>query len=344
MHTADSSPTQLGSLTIQRTIEYSPDLVGLLDDATSALNRLGGAGRFIPNAQLLASPHMRLEAVRSSRLDGTNATVADLLRFEAGDRSDIDESNDMQHVQNWAEALAYGVERLRNGSMFNFELLREIHERLMAGTDTPVAPPAPEMPDALADLEAFLQERSMPFLIQLALAHHQLAVIHPFPEGNGRLSRLLITLVMFQRGVLPEPMLHLSVYFERNRGRYNELLISTSRTGNIGPWPTFFLRGVAEQAADAEARVVGLVELRSAQRRELRADSASTNVVRTAEHLLTTPYVSATSLTTGLGVTFPTAQACIKALVKRGTLVELTGAKRNRIYYAEAIFDVVYSD
>jgi Fic family protein len=346
----DSSPIPLSSLTISRTIEYSPELVGLLDDATSALNRLGGAGRFIPNAQLLASPHMRLEAVHSSRLDGRNATVADLLRCEAGDRSDIDESHDVQHVQNYLDALHYGVERLRDGSTVNLELLRDIHERLMPDTDTAAAPlpaaemPAAEMPDVLGDLDAFLQERSLPFLIQLALAHHQFAVIHLFPEGNGRLARMLIPLMMVERSILAEPMLHLSVYFERNRDQYNELLISTSRSGNIYPWLSFFLRGVAEQAADAEARMVGLVELQAAQRGELQADSAPTNVVRAAQHLFTTPYVSATSLTTGLGVTFPTAQACIKTLVKRGTLVELTGGKRNRIYYAEAVFDAVYSD
>ena len=334
-------------MTIPRTIEYSPELVGLLDDATAALNRLGGAGRFIPNVQLLASPHMRLEAVHSSLLDGTNATVADLLRFEAGDRSDIDENHDVQPVANYADALAHGIERLRDGGTVNLELLRDIHERLMAGTDTAQAlmlPPTASMAEALDDLEVFLQERSMPFLIQLALAHHQFAVIHPFPDGNGQLSRLLISLLMVERGILPDPMLHLSVYFERNRDTYNELLISTSRTGNVDPWLTFFLRGVAEQAADAEVRMAGLGELQAAQRAVLQADSASTNVVRAAEHLFTTPYVSATSLTTGLGVTFPTAQACIKTLVKRGMLVELTGGKRNRIYYAEAIFDAVYSD
>lgn len=115
----------------------------------------------------------------------------------------------------------------------------------------------------------------MPFLIQLGLARHRPAVIHPFPEGNGRLSWLLVMLVMVERGVLPGPMLHLSVYFEQNRNQYNELLISTSRTGNVDPWLTFFLRGVAEQAADAEARMVALVELQAAQRAEFRADSAS---------------------------------------------------------------------
>jgi Fic family protein len=331
-------------MTIPRTVEYGAELVGLLDDATAALNRLGGAGRFISNGELLASPHMRLEAVHSSRLDGTNASIADLLRFEAGDRSDVEENHDVQHVQNYTEALAYGIGCLSNGSTVNLELLRDIHERLMAGTDTAAAPPTAEMAAAFSDLDSFLQERSMPFLIQLALAYHQFATVCAFPEGNGRLSRLLMPLVMVERGVLPEPMLHLSVYFERNRGRYSELLTSASRTGDVDPWLKFFLRGVADQAADAEARMVGLVELQASQRADLQADSVSTNVVRTAEHLFTTPYVSATSLTTWLGVTFPTAQACIKTLVKRRMLVELTGGKRNRIYYAEAIFDAVYSN
>lgn len=334
--------TPLGDAAIPRTIDYSDELVGLLDKATAALNRLGGAVRFLPNAQCLASPHMRLEAVASARLDGAAATVADLLRFQAGDRSDLDENHDVQHVQNDVDALDHGIERMRSGSPLNIELLREIHERPTAGTDVATAPPTADTSAALDDLESFLQERSMPFLIQLALAHQRFAVINPFLEGSGRLGRLLTHLAMVDRGVLPEPMLHLSVYFERNRDQYDELLISPNQTGDVDAWLQFFLRGVAEQANAAEARLVQLLELQAAQRAELQADSASTNVVRAAELLFTTPYVSATSLTTGLDVTFPTAQACIKTLVKRGTLVELTGGKRNRIYFAESICDAVY--
>jgi Fic family protein len=198
------------------------------------------------------------------------------------------------------------------------------------------------MNEALDDLEKFIHERSLPLLIHLALAHYQFEVIHPFLDGNGRLGRLLITLVMIERNVLPQPLLYLSGYLERHRDRYYDLLMSTTRTGELGPWITFFLRGVATQAADAEERTVRLVELQSAMRNELLEEKATTNVVRTAELLFTTPYISASSLAATLGVTYPTAQSAITTLVARGDLTETTGRRRNRFYFATRIFEAVY--
>lgn len=352
---------------LPRRLDYTPELVRLLEDATAALHRLAGVGRLLPNPNLLIAPYVRLEAVLSSRIEGTQSDVTHLLRLEAGDDEGIAElRDDVEEVRNYIVALDHGIERLASGFPLSLRLLREIHERLMSGvrgghatpgefrrspnwiggsspTDaTFVPPPVDAMTPALDDLEAFLHDDSQPLLIHLALAHYQFEVIHPFLDGNGRVGRLMIPLVLVEREVLPQPLLYLSVYFERNRTRYYDLLLQTSRTGDIEPWISFFLRAVSAQAKDAEERTVRLVELQSKMRNELLDERVSMTVVRTAELLFSTPYVSATSLAQSLDVTFPTAQSAIDHLAKRGDLVETTGRKRNRFYFAQGIFDAVY--
>ena len=352
---------------LPRSIDYSNELVRRLDEATGALHGLGGVGRLLPNPNLLIAPYVRLEAVLSSRIEGTQSDVADLLRYEAGDDESLGElRDDVREVRNYVTALNHGIERLRSEFPLSLRLLREAHERLMEGVRgshaTPgefrrsqnwiggsspsdaafVPPPVDAMTEALDDFEHFLHDRSLPLLIHLAMAHYQFEVIHPFLDGNGRLGRLLIPLVLVERGVLPQPLLYLSVFFERNRSQYYDLLMATSRTGDLVPWITFFLRGVAEQATDAEERTVRLVELQAAVRRELLAARAPISAVRTTELLFSTPYISATSLATELAVTFPTAQSAIDVLVARGDLVETTGRRRNRFYFAQGIFDAVY--
>lgn len=352
---------------LPRSIDYTGELVGLLDDATAALNRLAGVGRLLPNPNLLIAPYVRLEAVLSSRIEGTQSDVTDLLRFEAGDDESVGElRDDVQEVHNYITALDHGIGRLARGFPLSLRLLRETHERLMAGVHgghaTPgefrhspnwigesspadaifVPPPVDAMKLALDDLEQFLHDRSLPLLIHLAMAHYQFEVIHPFLDGNGRVGRLLIPLVLIEREVLPQPLLYLSVYFERNRTRYYDLLLHTSRTGDFEPWISFFLRGVSAQATDAEERAVRLVELQSTIRNELLDKRVSMTMVRTAELLFNTPYISATSLAAALDVTFPTAQSAIDLFLERGDLVEATGRNRNRFYFAKGIFDAVY--
>lgn len=352
---------------LPRSIDYSNELVRQLDEATGALHGLGGVGRLLPNPNLLIAPYVRLEAVLSSRIEGTQSDVADLLRYEVGDEESLGElRDDVREVRNYINALDHGIERLRGGFPLSLRLLREAHERLLTGvrggSATPgefrrsqnwiggsspsdasfVPPPVAAMTEALDDLERFLHDRSLPLLIHLAMAHYQFEVVHPFLDGNGRLGRLLIPLVLIERGVLPQPLLYLSVFFERNRNQYYDLLMATSRTGDLAPWIRFFLRGVAEQAADAEERTVRLVELQSAVRSELLAERAPVSAVRAAELLFSKPYISASSLAKDLDVTFPTAQSAIDLLVARGDLIETTGRKRNRFYFSQRIFDAVY--
>ena len=353
---------------LPRHVEYTDEIVLLLEKATGALHRLSGIGQLLPNPQLLISPNVRLEAILSSRIEGTQSDMTDLLRFEAGHNEGVGESHDdVQEVRNYITALDHGIMRLGEGFPLSLRLLREVHEKLMAGVRgryaTPgefrhsqnwiggtspsdaafVPPPVDAMHPALDDFEQFLHDESLPLLIQLALAHYQFEVIHPFLDGNGRLGRLLIPLVLIERQVLPQPLLYLSAYFEQHRNHYYDLLMSTSRTGDLGPWIKYYLNGVALQAADAIERTVRLVELQAAMRNQLLHEKATKNVIRTAELLFSMPYISARGLAKTLHVTYPTAQSVINTLVARGDLAESTGKMRNRFYLATRIFDAVYS-
>lgn len=351
---------------LPRRLELPPELVTLLDEATGAVHRLGGVGRLIPNPHLLIGPHLRLEAVLSSRIEGTKTDVDQLLRFEAGETPLPEEAADAQEVQNYVVAMEHGIGRVRAGFPMSARLFREMHELLLTGVrgqhrrpgelrtspvwlgganlnDAVFVPPPPDaMREALTDLERFLHERDMPLLVQLALAHYQFEVIHPFLDGNGRIGRLMIPLALVSRDALPQPLLYLSAYFEQYRTEYYDLLLSTSQRGDLLPWMAFFLRGVRQQARDAEERTVRLVELQHKLRGELLDEGRPNSVIRLAEHLFSVPIITARRTSVLLGVTRPTAHAAIDALVERGDLVEITGRDRGRIYRAPRIFDAVY--
>jgi Fic family protein len=349
-----------------RRIELPQRLITLLDEATGAVHRLGGVGRLVPNPHLLIGPHLRLEAVLSSRIEGTKTDVGQLLRFEAGEKAVGDDADDAEEVRNYVLTMEHGLHRLREGFPVSVRLFREMHERLLAGVrgehrrpgelrSSPVwigganlqeavfvPPPAEEMRVALQDLEQFLHERELPLLVQLAIAHYQFEVIHPFLDGNGRIGRLLIPLMLVLRGALPEPLLYLSAYFERNRTEYYDHLLATSQHGDLEPWLEFFLRGVRRQARDAEERTVRLVELQHRLRSDLLDEGRPNSVVRLGELLFSTPVITAPRAEQLLGVTRPTAQAAIDALVERGDAVEVTGKQRGRVYEAPYIFEAVY--
>lgn len=351
---------------LPRRLDLPQEVVTLLDEATGAVHRLGGVGRLIPNPHLLIGPHLRLEAVLSSRIEGTKTDVGQLLRFEAGQRPPPEEADDAREVQNYVIAMEHGLARVRRGFPVSTRLFREMHELLLSDVrgqhrrpgelrTSPVwiggstldnavfVPPPPDaMHDALSDLERFLQERDMPLLVQLALAHYQFEAVHPFLDGNGRIGRLLIPLVLVLRGALPQPLLYLSAYFEQHRSEYYDHLLFTSQKGDFVPWLSFFLRGVRRQARDAEERTVRLVELQHELRNELLEEGRPNSVIRLGEYLFSVPVITAARAEELLGVTRPTAHAAIDALVERRDLVEVTGRERGRIYEAPRIFDAVY--
>ncbi len=351
---------------LPRRMDLPQEIVTLLDEATGAVHRLGGVGRLIPNPHLLIGPHLRIEAVLSSRIEGTRTDVNQLLRFEAGEQPSPDAADDAREVQNYVIAMEHGLRRVREGFPISIRLLREMHGLLLAGVrgqyrrpgelraspvwiggtnldDAVLVPPPPDaMQVALSDLERFLHEQEMPLLVQLALAHYQFEAIHPFLDGNGRIGRLLIPLMLVLRDALPQPLLYLSAYLEQHRSEYYDHLLITSQQGDLGPWLRFFLHGVRRQARDAEERTVRLVELQHALRIELLEEGRPNSTVRLAEHLFAVPVITASRTAELLGVTRPTAQAAIEALIARGDLVEVTGRQRNRIYQATRIFDAVY--
>jgi Fic family protein len=350
---------------LPRRVDLPHDVVKLLDEATGAVHRLGGVGRLVPNPHLLIGPHLRLEAVLSSRIEGTKTGVGQLLLFEAGQTTPPAEADDAREVQNYVLAMEHGLERVREGFPVSIRLLREMHELLLSqvrGQHRPgelrsspvwiggsnlddavfVPPPPDEMNVVLGDLERFLHERDLPLLVQLALAHYQFEAIHPFLDGNGRIGRLLIPLMLVLRGALPQPLLYLSAYFEQHRSEYYDHLLFTSQQGDLVPWIRFFLRGVRLQARDAEERTVRLVELQHEMRDQLLREGKPNSVIRLAEHLFSTPVINSARATALLGVTRPTAHAAIETLVTRGDLVEMTGLKRGRVYHAPRIYDAVY--
>nr|HMS14693.1 Fic family protein [Microthrixaceae bacterium] len=329
-------------------------------------HRLGGVGRLIPNPHLLIGPHLRLEAVLSSRIEGTKTDVSELLRFEAGQVLPGEAADDATEVRNYIVAMEHGLARVREGFPISIRLFREMHERLLGGArgqhrhpgelrrspvwlggstldDAVFVPPPPdEMNHALSDLERFLHETELPLLVQLAVAHYQFEVIHPFLDGNGRIGRLMIPLMLVLREALPQPLLYLSAYLEQHRSEYYDHLLFTSQKGDLMPWIAFFLRGVRQQSRDSEERTVRLVELQHQLRNELLDEGRPNSVVRLAEQLFAVPLVTAPRVEAAIGVTRPTAQAAIDALVERGDLTEITGRSRGRAYEASAIFHAVY--
>ncbi|WP_419917948.1 Fic family protein [Candidatus Poriferisocius sp.] len=351
---------------LPRNYRIPQELAAKLDEATGTVHRLGGVGLLLPNPHLLIGPHLRIEAVLSSRIEGTRTEITQLLRAEAGETQPAAEAAEAQEVRNHVVAMEHGIARIRGGFPISIRLFREMHQHLLRGVRghhrdpgelrrSPVwiggenlneavfVPPPPEkMRQALNDLERFLHEQDLPLLVQLAMAHYQFEVIHPFLDGNGRIGRLLIPLMLLEREVLPQPLLYLSAFFEQHRSQYYDHLLRTSQHGDMAPWIRFFLEGVSRQARDAEKRTIRLVELQQRMRDALLEEGKSGSVLRLVELLFVAPLLSAPMAASRLGVSSPTAYKAIRELEERGDLREVTGRQRHRLYEAPRIFQAVY--
>lgn len=347
-------------------LHLAPPLVTLLSEADRAVGRFGGVGQNLPNPHLLIGPFKRREAVLSSRIEGTQASFSDLLLFEVTPESE-QRFEDVREVANYVQALDHGLARQRSLPM-SLRLIREMHRLLTNGvrgqqrdpgefrrvqnwigptgcdvTTATYVPPSPdELPGALASFEKYLHApRKLPALIRVALIHYQFAAVHPFLDGNGRIGRLLITLMLCTDGVLPGPLLYLSAYFERRRKEYYAGLLAVSREGKWEEWIEFFLRGVKEQADDAVQRASRLMSLRAAYRTRLSATRASARALELSEVLFETPAMSVGQAARRLGVTTRGAQQVVDKLVKADVLREVTGKKRGRVYVAWEVVEVV---
>jgi Fic family protein len=298
----------------------------------------------------------------SSQIEGTVARLEDLVRFEV-DPSEEEKVPDVREVANYVAALDHGLDRMKTLPPC-LRLIRELHERLLQnvrGEDrrpgefrtcqnfigkrgqTPkearfVPPPVTEMMTALHDLERFVANPGpIPVLVQLALVHYQFETIHPFMDGNGRVGRLLISLLLCERGGLPGPLLYLSAFLERHRDEYVDQLLRVSQTGAWEGWLSFFLRGVAEQARDAIQRSQRLLDLRENYRKKLAATRASALSLTLVDALFELVAITIPKAGRLLEVTPRSAQQNVEKLEKFGIVREVTGRQRNRVYLADEI-------
>jgi len=345
-------------------LEWDNALVSVMSRADIALGTLSGLGETLPNPHLLIYPFIRREAVLSSRIEGTQSSLSDLLLFEA---TQVEKQRDVKEVQNYVHAMEYGLKRL-NEFPLSLRFIRELHGMLMQGVRgehaTPgefrqsqnwigsagaaldeatfIPPPVPEMTECLNQLEKFLHaETRLPPLIEAALVHYQFEAIHPFLDGNGRIGRLLVTLLLCQRNVLSKPLLFLSAFFEQHRQEYYELLLKISSMGRWRDWIEFFLRAVTEQSGDAVSRSRHLQELQRNYTQLAREKHLPPTAGQLVDLILMKPVLSAKTAQEFLKVTYPGAQKAIKALLEVGILTEITGRKRDKAYAANEVLKVL---
>jgi len=349
---------------IPRVIDLPLSTIRLLANAEASLGRLAGVGQLVPNPYLLIRPYLLREALSSTRIEGTQASLADVFEVEATGEAP---SPDVEEVLNYIEALEWGLGQ-RHRLPLGVRLVREMHRRLLAGVRgrerTPgeirttqnwvggggsnietarfVPPPADELRALLADWERFAHEDvELPLLIKNALLHSQFETLHPFLDGNGRLGRLLIVFLLVEHDRLTAPLLYLSAYLERDRDRYYEALQTMREAGDALPWIELFLTAVRSQATDAVFRAQRIVELR--ERYRVAASSiASSKGMALVDLVCETPIVTSRTVETRLGVTRPTALKLLRQLEAVGVLSEGNpGPRGQRRYLAHKLMAAV---
>jgi Fic family protein len=343
-------------------------LISLLARATHALGELSGIGRTLPNPSLLIRPFTRLEAVASSKIEGTVTTFSELFIFEV-DTDSAHTRADTREVHNYTRALQYGLQRLQNLPI-STRLISEIHAVLMKDVEPSrglqfrpgefksdqnwigarliqnarfIPPPPYEATIALSDLEKYIHtsDNDLPLIIKLALIHYQFEAIHPFPDGNGRIGRLLIPLILCEQGAMSQPLLYLSPYFERNYNEYIDRLYEVSTLGRWEEWIKFFLTGVEQSCRSAIARAHALQDLHRTYRQKIEAARSSALLGRLIDALFDIPAVNIPFAARHLGITYHAAQNNIQRLVDLGILHEHE-RKRPKWYFADGIIAVAY--
>jgi len=347
------------------TVAFDMSLALAQSKADAALSELSGLGGQLPNPHLLISPYIKREAVLSSRIEGTKASLSDLLIDEIDDgHAKQQGSDDVKEVRNYVRALEHGIAMLPDLPL-SLRLIRDIHAKLMEGVrgdkatpgefrrsqnwigpvgSTPmtaafVPPPVDIMHDCLGDWEKFLHVRDViPDLIQCAMMHVQFETIHPLLDGNGRVGRLLITLFLMERGRLSQPLLYLSAFIDAHKSDYYDLLQRVRTHGDWVSWIRFFLQGVTEIAAEGGQQARELHRLREQYRAQLRD---KVNALGLIDELFINPYMTIGRAAKVLSKTHPTATAAIAVLEERGILVEVTGRQWGRYYLCRPILDAL---
>lgn len=340
-------------------LEISDELQACLSSADRSLGRLDGSIQTLPDPDLFVYMYVRKEAVLSSQIEGTQSSLSHLLKREA-EVLDSDTPKDVTEVINYVGAMNLGLELL-NDLPISTRLIKEIHGRLLENVrgqeqnpghfrtsqnwigpagcqirDAVFVPPSPaDMLNAISDWEKFLhQDDSLPLLVKIGLAHAQFETIHPFLDGNGRVGRLLITLLLCEKKVLLKPVLYLSVYFKKNRQEYYDLLQRTRDAGDWESWIKFFIRGVDEVSQQATQTAREIVELRERHRAAIVEHFGQVvgNGLKVLEYLFTQPIISVNRIMQITGVTFAAANQLMNRLEKVGVMHEITGQARNRRY------------
>ena len=338
----------------------------LLEKATLAVGRLDSLTTLLPDPQLVLYSYVRREAVLSSQIEGTQSSLSDLLLFELEEVPGTP-FDDVVEVSNYIGALERGMARLREGFPLSNRLFREMHAVLMSrgrgsnklpgefrrtqnwlggtrpGNARFVPPPPQEVERCMAALESFLhQESGLPILLKAALAHVQFETIHPFLDGNGRLGRLLIALVLHHGGLLAQPLLYLSLYLKEHRQVYYDLLDGVRTAGDWEAWVDFFLEGVEETARGAVQTARRLIDLfETDSRRVQQTGRAAPNALRVLAALRERPVLTLKHLRDAHKMTFPTAGKAMQSLLKTGIARELTGQRRNRVFVYDAYLSIL---
>ncbi len=342
------------SLPVSDLDAYAPSTVERLSMADRALAGLDGAASVLPGRELFMFMYIRQEAVFSSQIEGTEASLNDVLEAEARIR---EKREPVAEVINYVKALNYGMARVVEFPI-SLRLLREIHEVLMSevrggeshrtpgefrrsqnwiGGTSPttarfVPPPVDEMKKALANWELYVHEPELPPLLHVALVHAQFETIHPFVDGNGRVGRLLIPFLLAETGVLRWPLLYISIYFKKHRDVYYDRLQAIRDDGDWEEWIGFFLDGVAEVANEARETAVKILDLRERDRERLTLGRRSPSAHALLDHLFETPYVDVKGVQEKLDLSQPAANSLVNAFEGAGILQEITGFKRNRLF------------
>ncbi len=339
------------------------ETIDLLSRADQVLGKLDGITTLLPNPDLFVGMYVRKEALLSSQIEGIDSTLDEVIRFEAGDEpSEGKRLRDTAEVVNYVRALNHGIRRLTELPL-SLRLIREIHAELMRGVrgdakapgefrvtqnwigaqDANLAnaafvpPPVPDMKEALDNFEKFLHERKehperphLPVIIECALVHAQFETIHPFLDGNGRLGRLLVALLLHERAVLSQPLLYLSLYLKRNRLEYYDRLTAVRKSGEWEGWTRFFLRGVEQTGLEAVETAKKVVSFRDQAVRT--ASSLGSRELQLLEFLFGHPLTDIQTARTHLGVSYNTAAGVIARLQSANLVTETTGKQRYKIF------------
>jgi Fic family protein len=350
--------------TLPPRFEWDDKMVTLLSQADLAVGRLSGLIETMPDPDRLIYPFVRREAILSSRINSTRASLSDLLLYEI---TGIEKQPHVEETYNYVRAMEYGLSYLDEMPL-NLRFLRELHGILMKGGHSEhirpgefrntqvwngppgctlekaifVPPLVQEMYECLNQMETFMNsDINLPYLVQAALVHYQLESIRPFYKGNGRIGRLLIIFILHMKGILTRPLLYMSAYLEQNREEYFTYLLEVSRKGNWKQWIQFFLQGVISQAEDTIQRSHLLLRLHQDCKKAVLDKYRSPILGQVVDLIFKRPVVTVKSVQKHLNVTFPAANKAIQFLVAENILTEITGRKRNKVYAAKDVLAIL---